>query len=128
MSIYLAPSVINGILMELMVLCSGKSFPKRKSYELVFEARFDGELLSTDGVNHTENPEITQELAWQISRKSLQQHKLQRTPIKILCYALDTRSSVKEQIGYIVLDLRSAPEKPVSQHLIIQPTFYFTKQ
>lgn len=85
----------------------------------MFEARFDGELLSTDGVNHGEAPEITQELAWQISKKSLQQHKLQRTPIKILCYALDTRSSAREQIGYIVLDLRSAPDKPVSNYRII---------
>lgn len=80
----------------------------------MFEARFDGELLSTDGVEHSEQPEITQELAWQISKKNLQQHKLHRTPIKILCYSTDTRTSAKEQIGYIVLDLRSAPQKPVS--------------
>jgi len=79
----------------------------------VFEAKFDGELLSTDGVEHVETPEVVQELAWQINKKNLQQHRLQRTPIKILCYAVDTRSSAKELIGYMVIDVRSAPDKPV---------------
>ncbi|XP_010151095.1 PREDICTED: centrosomal protein of 120 kDa-like, partial [Eurypyga helias] len=36
---------------------------------------------------------------------------LQRTPIKLQCFALDTVSSAKENIGYIVLDLRAAQEK-----------------
>ena len=97
-----------------LFIITGRNFPKRSSHQLLFEAKFDGELLSTDGVEHIETPEITQELAWQINRKSLQQHKLQRTPIKILCYTLDTRSSARELIGYIVIDVRSAPSKPVS--------------
>ncbi|KAK2507418.1 hypothetical protein MC885_014461, partial [Smutsia gigantea] len=36
--------------------------------------------------------------------------RLQRTPIKLQCFALDPLSSAKETIGYIVLDLRTAQE------------------
>lgn len=36
--------------------------------------------------------------------------RLQRTPIKLQCFALDPLSSTKETIGYIVLDLRTAQE------------------
>lgn len=75
-----------------------------------------------------ETPEITQELAWQIGRKSLQQHKLQRTPIKILCYTLDTRSSARELIGYIVIDVRSAPDKPVSSTFIASMSTLYCSQ
>ncbi|NXK99118.1 CE120 protein, partial [Mesembrinibis cayennensis] len=37
--------------------------------------------------------------------------RLQRTPIKLQCFALDPVSSAKENIGYIVLDLRAVQEK-----------------
>ncbi|CAJ0956517.1 unnamed protein product [Ranitomeya imitator] len=36
---------------------------------------------------------------------------LQRTPIKLQCFALDTLTSAKESVGYVVLDLRAAQEK-----------------
>lgn len=38
-------------------------------------------------------------------------YRLQRTPIKLQCFALDPVSSAKENIGYIVLDLRAVQEK-----------------
>ncbi|XP_023385373.1 centrosomal protein of 120 kDa [Pteropus vampyrus] len=37
-------------------------------------------------------------------------YRLQRTPIKLQCFALDPLSSAKETIGYILLDLRTAQE------------------
>jgi len=77
---------------------------------LVVEAKFDGEQLATDPVDHTDQPEFATELAWEIDRKALHQHRLQRTPIKLQCFALDPVSSAKETIGYIVLDLRTAQE------------------
>ncbi|XP_023594440.1 centrosomal protein of 120 kDa isoform X2 [Trichechus manatus latirostris] len=77
---------------------------------LVVEAKFDGEQLATDPVDHTDQPEFATELAWEIDRKALHQHRLQRTPIKLQCFALDPLSSAKETIGYIVLDLRTAQE------------------
>ncbi|KFV91510.1 Centrosomal protein of 120 kDa, partial [Fulmarus glacialis] len=89
----------------------GRCFPKRPKRMLIVEAKFDGEQLATDPVEHTDQPEFATELAWELDRKALHQHRLQRTPIKLQCFALDPVSSAKENIGYIVLDLRAAQEK-----------------
>lgn len=89
----------------------GRRFPKRAKHKIVIEARFDGELLSTDPVDHIETPNFTQELAWELDKKGLQQHRLQRTSIKIQCYATDGSGTVKEAVGYVVLDLRSITTK-----------------
>ncbi|KFQ21742.1 Centrosomal protein of 120 kDa, partial [Mesitornis unicolor] len=89
----------------------GRYFPKRPKHVLVVEAKFDGEQLATDPVEHTNQPEFATELAWELDRKALHQHRLQRTPIKLQCFALDLLSSTKENIGYIVLDLRAVQEK-----------------
>uniref|UniRef100_A0A8C3T6U4 Centrosomal protein of 120 kDa n=1 Tax=Chelydra serpentina TaxID=8475 RepID=A0A8C3T6U4_CHESE len=93
------------------VFFSGRHFPRRAKHMLVVEAKFDGEQLATDPVNHADQPEFATELAWELDRKALHQHRLQRTPIKLQCFALDPISSTKENIGYIVLDLRAAQEK-----------------
>lgn len=95
-------------LLVVISILEGRGFPKRPQHRLYAEARFDGELLSTDPVDHVEMPDFTQELAWEIDKKALQQHRLQRTSIKIQCFAIDTKSSLKEPIGYVILDLRSA--------------------
>ncbi|KAF1472324.1 hypothetical protein FQV17_0012280, partial [Megadyptes antipodes antipodes] len=89
----------------------GRYFPKRPRHVLIVEAKFDGEQLATDPVEHTDQPEFATELAWELDRKALHQHRLQRTPIKLQCFALDPVSSAKENIGYIVLDLRAVQEK-----------------
>ncbi|CAF0771183.1 unnamed protein product [Brachionus calyciflorus] len=85
----------------------GENFPNR-SAKFIIEAKFDGEQLSTDPVDHNETIEINQELAWGLDKKSLQLHKLQRSCIKANCFSVTDTS--KENIGYIVLDIRSAPE------------------
>lgn len=36
--------------------------------------------------------------------------RLQRTPIKLQCFALDPASKQRENVGYVVLDLRSVQE------------------
>ncbi|XP_069348958.1 centrosomal protein of 120 kDa isoform X4 [Eulemur rufifrons] len=97
-------------LLIVVSILEGRHFPKRAKHMLVVEAKFDGEQLATDPVNHTDQPEFATELAWEIDRKALHQHRLQRTPIKLQCFALDPSSSAKETIGYIVLDLRTAQE------------------
>ncbi|NXE48495.1 CE120 protein, partial [Casuarius casuarius] len=89
----------------------GRYFPKRPKRMLIVEAKFDGEQLATDPVEHTDQPEFATELAWELDRKALHQHRLQRTPIKLQCFALDPVTSTKENIGYIVLNLRSVQEK-----------------
>jgi len=80
---------------------------------LIAEARFDGELLATDPTDHVESPDFTQELAWELDKKGLHQHRLQRTSIKVQIYAVDTQTSAKEAIGFVVLDLRSAQNQQV---------------
>ncbi|XP_049729513.1 centrosomal protein of 120 kDa [Elephas maximus indicus] len=97
-------------LLIVVSILEGRHFPKRPKHMLVVEAKFDGEQLATDPVDHTDQPEFATELAWEIDRKALHQHRLQRTPVKLQCFALDPLSSAKETIGYIVLDLRSAQE------------------
>ncbi|XP_063151353.1 centrosomal protein of 120 kDa [Candoia aspera] len=98
-------------LLIVVSILEGRYFPKRPKRMLVVEARFDGEHLATDPVEHTDQPEFATELAWELDRKALHQHRLQRTPIKLQCFALDSPSALKETIGYIVLDLRTAQEK-----------------
>jgi centrosomal protein CEP120 len=56
-------------------LSSGRHFPKRPKHMLVVEAKFDGEQLATDPVAHTDQPEFATELAWEIDRKVLHQHR-----------------------------------------------------
>ncbi|NXV23153.1 CE120 protein, partial [Cepphus grylle] len=98
-------------LLIVVSVLEGRYFPKRPKHVLVVEAKFDGEQLATDPVEHTDQPEFATELAWELDRKALHQHRLQRTPIKLQCFALDPVSSSKESIGYIVLDLRAVQEK-----------------
>ncbi|XP_059825647.1 centrosomal protein of 120 kDa isoform X2 [Hypanus sabinus] len=98
---------------QLLIVVSvleGRYFPKRYRHKIVVEARFDGELLATDPVDHKSQPDFVTELAWELDRRSLYQHRLQRTPIKLYCYAIDSLTSAKESVGYIILDLRSVQE------------------
>ncbi|XP_062456186.1 centrosomal protein of 120 kDa isoform X2 [Rhea pennata] len=98
-------------LLIVVSVLEGRYFPKRPKRMLIVEAKFDGEQLATDPVEHTDQPEFATELAWELDRKALHQHRLQRTPIKLQCFALDPITSTKENIGYIVLDLRAVQEK-----------------
>ena len=90
------------------MLYTGKNFTKRHKVKFLIEAKFDGEQLATDPVDHDETIEINQELAWELDKKSLHMHKLQRSAIKAVCYAVS--DTFKENIGYVVLDIRSAPD------------------
>ncbi|XP_013883016.1 centrosomal protein of 120 kDa [Austrofundulus limnaeus] len=98
---------------QLLIVVSvleGRHFPKRPRLSLVVQASFDGEQLATDPVEHREQPQFSTELAWELDRKTLHQHRLQRTPIKLQCFTLDPVSQKQENVGYIVLDLRSVQE------------------
>jgi centrosomal protein CEP120 len=101
----------------------GRGFPKRARHQIVAEARFDGELLAMDPVDHIDCPVFSQELAWELDKKALQQHRLQRTSIKIQFFAIDTRNGLKEPIGYIILDVRSAVQN--KQVLFCSGIFYW---
>ncbi|XP_026782191.3 centrosomal protein of 120 kDa isoform X1 [Pangasianodon hypophthalmus] len=97
-------------LLIVVSILEGRQFPKKQQQNLVVQAKFDGEQLETDPVEHKEQPQFCTELAWELDRRTLHQHRLQRTPIKLQCYAIDSKNSVRECVGYIVLDLRSVQE------------------
>ncbi|XP_061202024.1 centrosomal protein of 120 kDa isoform X4 [Neopsephotus bourkii] len=101
---------VDRMLIVVSVL-EGRYFPKRPKHLLIVEAKFNGEQLATDPVEHTDQPEFATELAWELDRKALHQHRLQRTPIKLQCCVLDPVSSTKDNIGYIILDLRAVQDK-----------------
>ncbi|NWX91510.1 CE120 protein, partial [Nothoprocta pentlandii] len=106
----MVPRAADRLLIVVSIL-EGRYFPRRAKRMLIVEAKFDGEQLATDPVEHTDQPEFATELAWELDRKALHQHRLQRTPIKLQCFALDPITSCRENIGYIVLDLRAVQEK-----------------
>ncbi|KER29207.1 hypothetical protein T265_13426, partial [Opisthorchis viverrini] len=56
---------------------------------------------------HTVQPVFEQELAWELDRSRLKQHRLHRTVLKIQLYAVHTSTPVKEAVGMFMLDLRS---------------------
>uniref|UniRef100_A0A671URD9 Centrosomal protein 120 n=1 Tax=Sparus aurata TaxID=8175 RepID=A0A671URD9_SPAAU len=97
-------------LLIVVSILEGRHFPKSPQLSLVVQASFDGEQLATDPVQHRDQPQFNTELAWELDRRTLHQHRLQRTPIKLQCFAVDSVSKRKENVGYIVLDLRSVQE------------------
>ncbi|XP_042276259.1 centrosomal protein of 120 kDa [Thunnus maccoyii] len=97
-------------LLIVVSILEGRHFPKSPRLSLVVQASFDGEQLATDPVEHRDQPQFSTELAWELDRRTLHQHRLQRTPIKLQCFAVDSVSNRKESVGYIVLDLRSVQE------------------
>nr|XP_057925795.1 centrosomal protein of 120 kDa [Doryrhamphus excisus] len=108
----------NEQLFIVLSILEGRDFPKRSQLSLEVQASFDGEQLTTDPVDHLDQPQFSTELAWELDRKMLHQHRLQRTPIKLHCFAVDSGKGSRDSVGYIVLDLRSVHE--VSQ----EPRWY----
>ncbi|XP_047448856.1 centrosomal protein of 120 kDa [Mugil cephalus] len=97
-------------LLIVVSILEGRHFPKSPRLSLVVQASFDGEQLATDPVEHREQPQFSTELAWELDRRTLHQHRLQRTPIKLQCFAVDSVRQRRDSVGYIVLDLRSVQE------------------
>ena len=90
-------------------ITTGKSFPEKKNAKIVIEGRFtDHNILLSDPVAQTVNPRIDTELAWELDKKALHEHKMQRTPIKLNVFSISDKG--KELLGYIILDLRTAGE------------------
>jgi len=83
---------------------------------LTVEAKFDGQTMKTDPVEHVDTPNFTQELAWPLNNKALHQHKLQRSAVKVVIRSVDETAepAIVDEIGYVVLNLRSAQHEKVS--------------
>jgi len=103
--------------MCVLSYCIGCNFPVRNSTEcvLTIEAKFDGQTMVTDPVTHVESPNFTQELAWPVDSKALHQHKLQRSAVKIIVSSYDAAAEQarREEMGYVVLNLRAAQREKV---------------
>ncbi|XP_037339530.2 centrosomal protein of 120 kDa isoform X2 [Pungitius pungitius] len=97
-------------LLVVVSILEGRHFPRSPRLSLVVRASFDGEQLATDPVEHRDQPLFSTELAWELDRRTLHQHRLQRTPIKLQCFAVDSETKRSESVGYVVLDLRSVHE------------------
>ncbi|KAL3315138.1 hypothetical protein Ciccas_006234 [Cichlidogyrus casuarinus] len=96
----------------VVALINGRRFPQSTTNKLIVEAKFDKEVLSTDPIDLSiENVKIEQELAWELNKKSLREHKIHRTSIKLQLFLIDATSPAKEPFGYVVLDIRSASSK-----------------
>ncbi len=92
----------------------GRNFPNQSSCQITVDAKFDGEVLVTDPVEFTATPDINQELAWELDKKTFQQHKLQRSVIKCNAYST-TSTGQRESLGYFILDVRSLNTTRVSE-------------
>ena len=100
-------------LLIIVSVLEGRDFPKSQQPRVVVTARFDGERLSTDPVELQEQPQFSTELAWSLDRRTLHQHRLQRTPIKLTVFAVGSGLKGESQgkaLGYVVLELRSVQE------------------
>ncbi|THD22107.1 Centrosomal protein of 120 kDa [Fasciola hepatica] len=102
--------ILKGRHLVVIAVISGRNFPDRPDHHLTCEARFNNEVLTTDPMPHKPEPKFEQELAWELDKASLRQHRLQRSALKVQLFAVDNRSPVKEPIGYFMLDLRSCSE------------------
>ncbi|XP_075750286.1 centrosomal protein of 120 kDa [Rhipicephalus microplus] len=91
-------------------ILEGRYFPSRQGCDVVIEASFDGEVLTTDPVPHSCHPNFNTELAWGVDRRGLHVHKLHRTPVKLQCFVVERSSKKKDRVGYVVLDIRGIPE------------------
>lgn len=74
------------------VFFPGRHFPKRAKHMLVVEAKFDGEQLATDPVDHSDQPEFATELAWELDRKALHQHRLHYKIVNVVIIYIFTPS------------------------------------
>ena len=77
---------------------------------LLLEARFADEVLVSDPVPFKSScPKTLTELAWEINRKGLHDFRIERKPIKLQVFSVDS-NGFKQLIGYHIFDIRSAQE------------------
>ncbi|KAJ3073442.1 hypothetical protein HDU98_001492 [Podochytrium sp. JEL0797] len=76
--------------------------------KLYAQCRFNNEILTTDPTPFSHDPVWDTDLAWQMQTKPLAFLRTQRAKLKLACFAIDTASNQRVQIGYIMLDLRTA--------------------
>ena len=99
-------------LLLILSILQARNIPSISNNNFILDAKLASEILSTDPIPHNgpiTGYEINSELAWQISKKSLHEHRLKRTPLKIIVFAHDVKTNSRTPMGHIILDLRSLP-------------------
>ncbi|KAJ1560136.1 hypothetical protein HK405_008106, partial [Cladochytrium tenue] len=97
----------------LVTVREGRNFPStntagaRPSSRVYLQCRFNNEILTTDPEPLVPDPVWDTELAWDIPAKPLGFLRSQRAKLKLVAYEIDS-AGARSQLGYIVLDLRSA--------------------
>ncbi|CAF4441733.1 unnamed protein product, partial [Adineta steineri] len=110
------------------IIFLGRNFPNQSSCQLTVDAKFDGEILVTDPVEFLSTPDINQELAWELDKKTFQQHKLQRSVIKCNAYAT-TSPGVRDNLGYFMIDVRPlSTTQTIPWHRLLQTKYPKLKQ
>jgi hypothetical protein len=93
----------------VVTVFEGRNFSCYSDASLVIDGIIDGYTLSTDPVPLTAlQLNLQTELAWEMDRKTLHQHKLRHTPIKLQVFTVDNATCTRKHMGYVLLHLRTA--------------------
>ncbi|KAJ3179236.1 hypothetical protein HDU85_004925 [Gaertneriomyces sp. JEL0708] len=91
----------------IATVLEGRHFLRKPNSKLYVQCRFNEEILTSDPVDHVAAPLFDTELAWDIDSKALSFLKSQRATLKIQIYSISPNNK-RDNIGYVVLELRSA--------------------
>ncbi|CAG8660204.1 3057_t:CDS:2, partial [Cetraspora pellucida] len=115
-------SKFNPLYTILVTVIEGRYFTQKQNSKLYVECRFIDDslslissdsnyILSTDTVEQTSFPIWNTELAWEVDQKTLLILRSQWAHLKLQCFSVNS-SDKSELIGYSMLDLRTASDRP----------------
>ncbi|KAI0978372.1 hypothetical protein GJ496_008957 [Pomphorhynchus laevis] len=98
----------------VLTLLAGSGFMEKPGYSISFSAKLNGEVMLSKSVPLVESPELCDEVGWEFSRRQFRKLRSNRAHLKLVLYE---SKSYKQEIGYIMIDLRSATEVPLPKWL-----------
>ncbi|CAG8605675.1 21444_t:CDS:2, partial [Gigaspora rosea] len=115
-------SKFNPLYTILVTVIEGRYFIQNQNSKLYVECRFIDDTLSlissdsnytlsTDTVEQISFPIWNTELAWEVDHKTLLLLRSQWAHLKLQCFSVNS-SDRSELVGYTMLDLRTASERP----------------
>ncbi|CAG8642894.1 15065_t:CDS:2 [Dentiscutata heterogama] len=115
-------SKFNPLYTILVTVIEGRYFTQNQNSKLYVECRFIDDtlslissdsnyILSTDTVEQTSSPIWNTELAWEVDHKTLLILRSQWAHLKLQCFSVNSPDR-SELVGYSMLDLRTASERP----------------
>nr|XP_045594563.1 centrosomal protein of 120 kDa-like [Procambarus clarkii] len=98
---------MKGDLTVVLSVYEGEGMQPREKWKVVVTAHLEGKVVSTDPVPLSSEPNISQEMSWDVSPSTLHKYKNARVPLRIECHAVDSNND-HHLVGYIILPLVSA--------------------